>query len=59
MNFGQTRKPTKCVKRVKGKNGKPDSIDLIVQIERVDTWTVISYNASLVTLLLAGGAAAD
>ena len=41
--FGSTRKPSqvrrpvKCVKRIKGKKGKPDTIDLLVQIDRVGT----------------------
>ena len=29
------RKASKSVKRVKGKNGKPDSVDLLVQVDRV------------------------
>ena len=36
----QARKPVKCVKRIKGKKGKPDTIDLLVQIDRVGGWLV-------------------
>ena len=32
------RRPVKCVKRIKGKKGKPDTFDLIVQIDRVGSW---------------------
>ena len=31
----QVKRTTKCVKRIKGKKGKPDTFDLLVQIDRV------------------------
>ena len=31
----QVRRAVRCVKRIKGRKGKPDTFDLLVQIDRV------------------------
>ena len=43
----QGRSAVKCVKRVKGKKGKPDRIELLVTIDLVNNVTTIITNISI------------